>query len=88
MASHKIKGWKVYLEPRSTFDKAIIDQEEVIYCELIIIDVLVENGMTYIEALDFYSQNIFGASISGLKIIQHMNQEEEVEEDGKKDEDQ
>lgn len=88
MASHRTTGWKVYLEPRSTFDKAIIDQDEVIYCELIILDVLVESGMTYEEALDFYSFNIFGASIPGLKIIQYMNQEEEVEEDGKKDEDQ
>ena len=76
MASHKVTGWKVYLEPRSTFDKAIIDKDQVIYCELIILDVLVESGMTYEEALDYYSYNIFGASIPGLKIIQHMNQEE------------
>ena len=88
MASHKVTGWKVYLEPRSTFDKAIIDQEEVIYCELIIIDVLVESGMSYEDAYDYYTYNIFGASIPGLKIIQHMNQEEEVVEDGAKNKDQ
>ena len=88
MASHKIKGWKVYLEPRSRFDKAIVDKEEVVYCKLIILDVLVEGGMTYEEALDWYSHNIFGASIPGLKIIQYMNEEEEVGEDGKKNKDQ
>lgn len=88
MTSHKITGWKVYLEPRETFDKAIIDKEEVIYCELIIVDVLVESGMTYEEALDYYSYNIFGASIPGLKIIQHMNQKEEGDEDGTKNKDQ
>ena len=87
MPSHKITGWKVYLEPREIFDKAIIDKEEVIYCEIIIIDVLVESGMTYEEALDYYSYNIFGAEIPGLKIVQYMNQEEGVE-DGTKNKDQ
>ena len=87
MASHKITGWKVYLEPRETFDKAIIDKEEVIYCELIIVDVLVESGMTYEEALNYYSFHIFDAEIPGLKILQHMNEEEGVE-DGTKNKDQ
>lgn len=82
MRRNKIKECKIYLEPRSTFDKAIIDKEKVVYCELIILDVLVELGMTYREAYDYYTYNIFGASIPGLKIIQHMNQEEERFEDG------
>ena len=90
MTTHRTTGWKVYLEPRSTFDKAIIDQEEVIYCEIIIIDVLVGCGMTYEEALDHYSFNILGASIKGLKILQHMkmDKEEQVVENGKKNKNQ
>ena len=87
MTSHKITGWKVYLEPRETFDKAIIDKEEVIYCKLIILDVLVESGMTYEEAIEWYTNGISKAKITGLKIIQHMNQKEGVE-DGTKNKDQ
>ena len=59
----------IYLEPRKTWDRAIIDQENIIYSLSIILYILMESqSMEYIEALEYYCYNIEPLTFQGLSI--------------------
>jgi len=49
---------RVYLEPRLIFDKAIINESTALYSYTKIIDILQFNGMSFIEAIDYFCFNI------------------------------
>ena len=57
---------KIYLEPRSKFDSALIDTDNIIYDYDLIIQVLMKSGMTYMEAREFYEFNIQCLHYQGL----------------------
>jgi hypothetical protein len=61
----------IYLEPRSTFDSCIIKNEPVIYCFDLLISILIEMGMEYIQAIDFYCYNIEPLIAYEGLIVQH-----------------
>lgn len=49
----------IYLEPRSVFDSAIVQEEPVVYDFDKLIEVLMsQNDWDYFDALDFYCFNI------------------------------
>jgi len=48
----------IYLEPRKTFDKALIDKSTGLYSFTKIIAVLIDCGMEWIDAIDYYCFNI------------------------------
>ena len=67
----------IYLEPRSTFDKAIIgfQGDRLIYSFWAIVDALIDTGMTYIDAVEHTSFNIQGTYMKGWPIILEVPQE-------------
>ena len=67
----------IYLEPRSRFDKALIDAENILYSFDLIIDVLMEySDMDYIEAIDFFCFNIEPLFYQGLAVQESESYEE------------
>ena len=59
----------IYLEPRSRYDKAIIDEKNIVYSLEKLIDILMENlNCNFIESIDFYCFNIEPLIYKGLKI--------------------
>ena len=59
----------IYLEPKETYDQAIIDQDRIIYSFTKIIEILMEDGMDWIDAVDFYSFNIEPLIYEGLAVL-------------------
>ena len=57
----------VYLEPRAKWNRALIDQVNVIYTFTIIIDILVEE-MEWTEAIKYFIKNIQPMEYKGLVI--------------------
>ena len=49
---------RVFLEPRESFDVAMIDESTALYSYIKIIDVLMAFGMSWIEAVEYYCFNI------------------------------
>ncbi len=59
----------IYLEPRSTFDKALIDVENIIYSLDKILEVLMDqNSWCYFDSLEWYCFNIEPLSYQGLAV--------------------
>jgi hypothetical protein len=70
----------IYLEPRSTFDPAIIGTENDlnIYCYWMIVDQLCTVcQMEYIEAIEYIEYNILGTMIQGWPIILDTRDEDD-----------
>jgi len=64
----KYKG-TIYLEPRSRFDAALIDTENVIYDFDLILEILMQNeDWDYMMAIDWYCFNIEPLIYRGLAI--------------------
>ena len=59
---------KIYLEPREQFDTALVDIEENIYGYYEILDVLMNEGMTWEEARDFFTWNLKYLEHYGLAV--------------------
>ena len=59
----------IYLEPKETYDQAIIDQDNIIYSFTKIIEILMEDGMDWIDALDCYCFNIEPLIFQGLAVL-------------------
>ena len=59
----------IYLEPKETYDQAIIDQDNIIYSFTKIIEILMEDGMDWIDAVDFYCFNIEPLIFQGLAVL-------------------
>ena len=72
----KSKG-TIYLEPRSRFDAALIDVENIIYGFDLLIDILMEhNSWTYLDSIDWYCFNIEPLIYQGLAIQESEDYEE------------
>ena len=71
----------VIFEPQETFNKAIIGVEgnRLVYCFDKIVDSLMENGLSYIDAVDYISFNIGPQGVKNWPIIQEENIQEEQE---------
>lgn len=61
---------KIYLEPRATFDRALCNTDMVWYSFTLLIDVLMQCGLEYIAAVDYYCFNIESLTTEGLIIIE------------------
>lgn len=61
------KKGTIYLEPRTKWDRALIDQVNVIYSFTAIIDILMET-MEWTEAIQDFCQNIQPLEKIGLNI--------------------
>lgn len=57
----------IYLEPRTKWDRALIDRVNVIYSFTIIIDILMET-MEWTEAIEYFCHNIQDLELQGLAI--------------------
>lgn len=57
----------IYLEPRTKWDRALIDRVNVIYSFTIIIDILMED-MEWTEAIEDFCNNIQPLEDMGLNI--------------------
>ena len=59
----------IYLEPRSIFDNAIVQEEPVVYDFDQLIEVMIDSyDWTYEDAIDWYCYNIEPLKYRGLKI--------------------
>lgn len=59
----------IYLEPRSIFDNAIVQEEPVVYDFDQLIEVMMNSyNWTYENAIDWYRYNIEPLKYEGLKI--------------------
>lgn len=59
----------IYLEPRSIFDNAIVQEEPVVYDFDQLIEVMMDSyNWTYEDAIDWYCYNIEPLKYKGLKI--------------------
>ena len=59
----------IYLEPRSRFDAALIDTENVVYDFDLILEVLMQNeDWDYKQAIDWYCFNIEPPKYYGLAV--------------------
>lgn len=59
----------IYLEPRSIFDNAIVQEEPVVYDFDQLIEVMMDSyNWTYEDAIDWYCYNIEPLKYRGLKI--------------------
>lgn len=59
----------IYLEPRSIFDSAIVQEKPVVYDFDQLIDVMMDSfDWTYGEAIDWFCYNIEPLKYKGLKI--------------------
>ena len=58
----------VYLEPRAKWNRALIDQVNVIYSFTIIIDILMET-MDWTDAISYFCHNIQPMEHQGLAIF-------------------
>ena len=64
----------IYLEPRSIFDNAIVQEEPVVYDFDQLIEVMMDSyDWTYIEAMNWYCYNIEPLKYEGLKIQGECN---------------
>ncbi len=59
----------IYLEPKETYDQAIIDQDRIIYSFTKIIEILMEDGMNWEDAVEFYYFNIEPLIFEGLAVL-------------------
>ncbi len=63
----------IYLEPRSRYDKAIIDEKNIVYSLEKLIDILIDVlNCDYIEAIDFYCYNIEPLSFKGFNVVDDL----------------
>lgn len=62
------KKGTIYLEPRTKWDRALIDQVNVIYSFTAIIDILMET-MDWTKAISYFSYNIQPLEHKGLAIF-------------------
>ena len=64
----RFKG-TIYLEPRSEYDAALKDEENIIYCFDLLIDILMKSlNVDYNQAVDFYCFNIEPLTYEGLAV--------------------
>ena len=71
----------IYLEPRSTFDPAIIgtENDRNVYCYWLIVDQLCTvYSMTYIDAIEHIEFNIIGTYMEKWPIILDTRNENET----------
>ena len=63
----------IYLEPRSRYDKAIIDEKNIVYSLEKLINILIDElNCDYFEAIDFYYFNIEALSFQGLSVVDDL----------------
>ena len=69
-----IKG-TIYLEPRATFDAALLNTKHVWYSFDLLIDVLMNtNDWDYFEAIEWYCYNIEPLQYNGLVVVEDDQQ--------------
>ena len=71
-----MKG-SIYLEPRSTYDTALIDIDNIVYSLEKLIDVLMDSlNCDYFEAMDFYCFNIECLHYKGLAVLDDISEDD------------
>lgn len=68
----------IYLEPRGMLDAAIIGREgdRLVYSYSKLIEAYMNNGMTYIDAVEWIEFNIIGTYMKDWPIVEDDTQED------------